>query len=338
MDSLSNDTGSQRPSRRAWLGSKISRRSVLTVTPLAAVSGLAIAGCTPDHGQRGTASGHDVDAPARTPRPPDEVSQALRFFTEEEARTVEAVTARLVPGTDEDPGAVQAGVVRYIDTKLAQHEAFAEPTYHEPPFANQAAAGAPGIPVDEDTLYRYGFQSHLNPREIYHLGVPSLDRYAQTRFGSLFHELTEDRQDDVLRVLEGVEQRRGPEDDAASDPSRGSEGDEDANEGDSGVAANLLDQAEEVFGELDPGLFFSTLRADTIEGMFADPLYGGNAGMVGWALIGYPGSQRSYSPHEMLHGADREPQPMHQLTAMNPDRPGGGRPALEQHEHLAPPD
>lgn len=336
MNGADDDARTRQVDRRTWLGSKISRRSVLTTTPLAAVGGWALVACTPDRQPGPSAAQQDVSAPLRPPQPPEEVPQALRFFTEEEARTVEAVTSRLVPGTDEDPGAVQAGVVRYIDTKLAQHEAFAEPTYHEPPFANQTTNGAPGIPVDEDELYRYGFQSHLNHREIYHLGVPAVDRYAQTRFGSLFHELPEERQDDVLRVLEGVQQRQEAEEDAASDPSQGSEAGEEADEGNGAIPANLLDQAEEVFDQLDPGLFFSTLRTDTIEGMFADPLYGGNAGMVGWALIGYPGAQRSYSPKEMLHGADRQPQPMHQLTAMNPDRPGGGRPALEQHEHLGP--
>jgi gluconate 2-dehydrogenase gamma chain len=35
--------------------------------------------------------------------------------------------------------------------------------------------------------------------------------------------------------------------------------------------------------------FFKLLRAHTIEGMFSDPVHGGNAGMIGWQLIGYPG-------------------------------------------------
>lgn len=40
--------------------------------------------------------------------------------------------------------------------------------------------------------------------------------------------------------------------------------------------------------------FFQMLRRHTLEGMFSDPLHGGNAGMIGWQLIGYPGPRMSY--------------------------------------------
>ncbi len=40
--------------------------------------------------------------------------------------------------------------------------------------------------------------------------------------------------------------------------------------------------------------FFQLLRAHTIEGMFSDPMHGGNAGLIGWQLIGYPGPRMSY--------------------------------------------
>ena len=40
--------------------------------------------------------------------------------------------------------------------------------------------------------------------------------------------------------------------------------------------------------------FFLLLRTHTIEGMFCDPMHGGNAGMIGWQLIGYPGPQMNY--------------------------------------------
>jgi gluconate 2-dehydrogenase gamma chain len=40
--------------------------------------------------------------------------------------------------------------------------------------------------------------------------------------------------------------------------------------------------------------FFQLLRSHTVEGMFCDPLHGGNIGMVGWKLIGYPGPRMSY--------------------------------------------
>jgi gluconate 2-dehydrogenase gamma chain len=40
--------------------------------------------------------------------------------------------------------------------------------------------------------------------------------------------------------------------------------------------------------------FFRLLRQHTLEGMFSDPMHGGNAGLIGWQLIGYPGPLMSY--------------------------------------------
>jgi gluconate 2-dehydrogenase gamma chain len=45
---------------------------------------------------------------------------------------------------------------------------------------------------------------------------------------------------------------------------------------------------------LETTVFFRMLRTHTIEGMFSDPLHGGNAGLIGWQLIGYPGPLMSY--------------------------------------------
>src|ERR1700760_1722817 len=49
----------------------------------------------------------------------DEVLPALIFFNEEEARIVEAMTARIIPGSPGNPGAKEAGAVIYIDRALA---------------------------------------------------------------------------------------------------------------------------------------------------------------------------------------------------------------------------
>jgi len=67
------------------------------------------------------------------------------------------------------------------------------------------------------------------------------------------------------------------------------------------------------FGELTPAAqdarlrrvettyFFGLLRQHTIEGMFSDPMHGGNADMIGWQLIGYPGPYMSWSAHIDRH-------------------------------------
>ena len=50
---------------------------------------------------------------------------------------------------------------------------------------------------------------------------------------------------------------------------------------------------DEKLREIESTVFFSLLRANTIEGMFCDPAHGGNADMVGWQLIGFPGPRMS---------------------------------------------
>ncbi len=45
--------------------------------------------------------------------------------------------------------------------------------------------------------------------------------------------------------------------------------------------------------EIEGSSFFSLLRQNTIEGMFCDPIHGGNVDMVGWQMIGFPGPRMS---------------------------------------------
>ncbi len=40
---------------------------------------------------------------------------------------------------------------------------------------------------------------------------------------------------------------------------------------------------------LSSRLFFGLLLRNTMEGFFADPIYGGNRDKVGWKLLGFPG-------------------------------------------------
>ena len=69
------------------------------------------------------------------------------------------------------------------------------------------------------------------------------------------------------------------------------------------------------------GGFFDMLLNDTYEGMFADPLYGGNRDFAGWKLVGYPGAQRSYTPAELEQGPnERTIQSLTDMPAMHPGR------------------
>lgn len=52
-------------------------------------------------------------------------------------------------------------------------------------------------------------------------------------------------------------------------------------------------QQDHALEGIEATTFFRLLRTHTIEGMFCDPVHGGNAGMIGWQLIGYAGPRMS---------------------------------------------
>jgi gluconate 2-dehydrogenase gamma chain len=235
-------------------------------------------------------AGANVDAPQLRNYPyiPSQAPlncQLLGFFTAEEAIAVEAFTARIVPGTPEDPGAREACVTGYIDRKLAEYDTFATTTYFEAPFAKSANGRKPGfadgtIYVSEEDLPRYGFQSSQTPQQAYRKGLAELDKYARTRYGQPFAALSDKTQDTILGLLE--------------------------------------DDKIESFDKPSGKEFFSMLQDDTMEGMFADPAYGGNRDFAGWKLIGYPGAQRAYTSEELKSGpGKRTIQGLHEMQAQS---------------------
>jgi gluconate 2-dehydrogenase gamma chain len=134
------------------------------------------------------------------------------------------------------------------------------------------------VSVASEQVSRYGYQSVLTPQDLYRRGLESVDAYAQDQFQKNFVDLNEDQQDQILTDME-------------ADKATGFEGP-------SAVA------------------FFTQLRNDTIEGMFSDPMYGGNRDLVGWSLIGYPGAQRNYTPDDIKNASfKRAPQSLGELMA-----------------------
>lgn len=57
-------------------------------------------------------------------------------------------------------------------------------------------------------------------------------------------------------------------------------------------------------------VFFETLLANTIEGYFADPAYGGNREMVGWQMVGFPGAYAQYVDLIELYDYDYKRPPI----------------------------
>lgn len=77
---------------------------------------------------------------------------------------------------------------------------------------------------------------------------------------------------------------------------------------DPGKQDDILTSAEA--GDLtgDPGGFFATLIAHTREGMFSDPVHGGNVNFAGWDLIGYPGVKLVWTAEDQAINSTPKPE------------------------------
>ena len=69
--------------------------------------------------------------------------------------------------------------------------------------------------------------------------------------------------------------------------------------------------------------FFNTMRTHTMEGMFADPVYGGNKDFAGWRLVGFPGAQPVFTPADMESKQAFTREPIIGLQARPKPRAGG---------------
>lgn len=200
---------------------------------------------------------------------------AIEFFNAYEAAQVEALTARILPGTEDDPGAREAGVVYYIDRVLAGPDGgYAVKTYRQGPFLVVSETETPVenssrtdiyqyVEAPSDLAPRYGYQSLLAPQDIYRRGLASVDAFAMSAHGAAFLDLSASQQDAVLQAMQ---------DDEATG-----------------------------FDAPSASAFFTKLRNDTIEGTFSDPIHGGNRDMIGWKLIGYPGARGFYTADDIAN-------------------------------------
>jgi gluconate 2-dehydrogenase gamma chain len=81
-----------------------------------------------------------------------------------------------------------------------------------------------------------------------------------------------------------------------------------------------LEAGELMLGPVPSAVFFETLLANTIEGFFADPIYGGNRDMVGWRMIGFPGAYAAFAQWVDNHGMQFDRPPV----SIAQSRQGGG--------------
>jgi gluconate 2-dehydrogenase gamma chain len=79
-------------------------------------------------------------------------------------------------------------------------------------------------------------------------------------------------------------------------------------------------EQDENLRQIESSLFFSLLRQNTIEGMFCDPVHGGNIDMIGWQLVGFPGPRMSnYDDIDKHYGETFRPKPvsLRQMTGVD---------------------
>jgi len=133
-----------------------------------------------------------------------------------------------------------------------------------PTFIDREMAGAYGRgarmyldgPFGEGTPQQ-GYQLPLPPAELYRVGIADLNAWcAKTRDGKTFDQLSMADRTAALKALEAG-------------------------------------QAE--FTQIPSRTFFRILLQNTMEGYFADPMYGGNRNNAVWTMIGFPGAIGMYA-------------------------------------------
>jgi gluconate 2-dehydrogenase gamma chain len=96
-----------------------------------------------------------------------------------------------------------------------------------------------------------GYQLPLTPAELYRVGIAASNAACVKAYGKPFDKLAAAQKQEFLVALQ------------------------------SGKVA--------FENGLPSRVFFATLYANVIEGMFSDPIYGGNRDKAGWKMIGFPG-------------------------------------------------
>jgi gluconate 2-dehydrogenase gamma chain len=133
-------------------------------------------------------------------------------------------------------------------------------------FAERLMPGAPGKPgaTDAGVLNYIDLAlsgAYSDQQDFYRRGLAQLDAHCTAAYGKPFRQLGATQQDECIGALA---QDKAPE-----------------------------------FVWPSARAFFATLRTHTMEGMFSDPVYGGNKDFAGWRLVGFPGAQPIYTPADL---------------------------------------
>lgn len=160
----------------------------------AALTALATDTTAPAGAQTPAASAQPAPAAPQAQAPqPGQVSspgpEGYRFLSAAEVETLTAMVNRLIPADDLGPGAVEAGVLTFIDRELGGQFGIAARWYTQGPWLD----GTPG----------QGWQIAIVPAQMYRMSLFAIDRWCRGSRGKRFAELSAADQDEVLTLLEG---------------------------------------------------------------------------------------------------------------------------------------
>jgi gluconate 2-dehydrogenase gamma chain len=121
----------------------------------------------------------------------------------------------------------------------------------------------------------FGYQLPLNPREFFRAGIAAANDWSRKTYGKDFDRLADADRVTALKAMEG------------------------------GTA--------ELAGVSSRG-FFEALLQITMEGYFADPIYGGNRNMASWKMVGYPGLPATYREDIKKYFGKKYDKPPHSIV------------------------
>jgi gluconate 2-dehydrogenase gamma chain len=198
----------------------------------------------------------------------DESRRAFLIGTAAGAGAVAGIASNALAQTHAQHNAADAPVTTAQAHPHGGHGAFLndEDSATVAAVAERLMPGAPGKPGARDAgvlnyidLALAG--AYADQQDFYRRGLAALDAHCRTTYNKPFAQLSAAQQDEVITALEG------------------------------GKATGFSWPSAQVF--------FNTVRTHTMEGMFADPVYGGNKDFAGWLLVGFPGAQPLFSPADM---------------------------------------
>jgi len=225
------------------------------------------------------------------------------FFNAHQRDTLSAAVARIVPA-DETPGAVEAGVVDYVEQLLTALE-------HTPP---RIFAGGPF--------------SDRNPYPDNTRGVASND-FSANEFERFLPLTRTQRLAWVVRLYGSQAIEGGDFNDAVLGPTPGYRATYSAGLAELDTVSQQRfghdfvaldgDQQDDAMSRVDKD-FSALVLAHTLEGMYAAPEYGGNKDLAGWRPNKFEGDSQplGYSIWDESAGKYRE-RPDHPMSTANPD-------------------